>query len=941
MAQKFRLGGGPKPRIPRAAALLTAAFLLASPLAACDDAPKSPEDFLTRAEEFRAKGNLRASTVEIKNALQADPDNARARLLMGLNLLDVGAWSAAETTLERARNDGAQPYLILRPLARAWLALGKFDKVLGIAQPAGDMQESMKAAVLVLRGRALVGLRKRDDARKQYDEALRRDAKSYSAYLGLAGLEVADNKIEAAEKLLAKAKEIAADEADVLQFEGSFAAYNKNFKRSGRAFNTLVSRRPERTDYRIGLARAQLASDDQKSVVETLSPALKANPDLPQLNYLRALTAYRSKDYETTLVYGEKVLAVSSNHLPTILIFGAANYALGGFEQAVEKLSQYIAKIPSNVTARRILGAAQIRLAQPKKAVETLLPLTEGGNEDAQALGMIGLAAVQSGDIDAGSQFFERLVRLQPANARARSVLGEMRIARGDTDRGIADLKDAIVSDPSLLRGEYALIVNLIRLGKTDEAVKAAKQFQEKNPKEPMAYALEGTAHASAGRVNPARAAFLRALEIAPGHVGTSVSLSVLELRSGNKDEARRILIRAIAHHPDELRIMSSLAEIELQSGQPNEAIKWLEKSVNLHPKAVYPRVRLGQVHLQAGAFDKALAASQPGLRDHPENRQLLAVVGRTLVVARRYQEAVFPLRSLVGLEPKSVDHRFLLAEAYAGVRDSNGARKTLESILKIEPKNKKARIVLARMVVGLGDLATGNLLLSELQVEFPKDPLVYDIQGDLRLAQRRPREAAVEFKRVMSLDPSERVAMKLAKALWVTADRQGGVDVLQEWVAKNSASLRSRFLLGGLLRNMNRLEEARSEYAKIVKRYPENWLGRNELAWVLYRLKSYDNALKHAEKGVEIAPDNPVVIDTLGMILLEIGRDERAMNLLRRAYESLPNQPTVASHFAKALVKNGRKDEAKEVLAKALSGHKEFDNRKESEALMKQLRAN
>ncbi len=43
----------------------------------------SSQDFVARAEAYRAKGNLRASIIELKNALQKDPRNPDARLSLG------------------------------------------------------------------------------------------------------------------------------------------------------------------------------------------------------------------------------------------------------------------------------------------------------------------------------------------------------------------------------------------------------------------------------------------------------------------------------------------------------------------------------------------------------------------------------------------------------------------------------------------------------------------------------------------------------------------------------------------------------------------------------------------------------------------------------------------------------------------------------------------
>ena len=43
----------------------------------------TPEQHIQKAKEFQTKGDLRASIIELKNALQKKPDNAEARFLLG------------------------------------------------------------------------------------------------------------------------------------------------------------------------------------------------------------------------------------------------------------------------------------------------------------------------------------------------------------------------------------------------------------------------------------------------------------------------------------------------------------------------------------------------------------------------------------------------------------------------------------------------------------------------------------------------------------------------------------------------------------------------------------------------------------------------------------------------------------------------------------------
>jgi Tfp pilus assembly protein PilF len=71
------------------------------------------EDYLREAENYLAKGEIQAAVIQLKNALQQDPDNVRARLRLGKIYLRAGQGRAAEKELSQARKLGAKPEEVL------------------------------------------------------------------------------------------------------------------------------------------------------------------------------------------------------------------------------------------------------------------------------------------------------------------------------------------------------------------------------------------------------------------------------------------------------------------------------------------------------------------------------------------------------------------------------------------------------------------------------------------------------------------------------------------------------------------------------------------------------------------------------------------------------------------------------------------------------------
>ena len=77
-----------------------AATLASLALAGCRN--DDPARLLESARAFQGKGEHQAAIIQLKNAVQQQPENGEARLLLGRSSLHVGDFDSAEKELRRA-----------------------------------------------------------------------------------------------------------------------------------------------------------------------------------------------------------------------------------------------------------------------------------------------------------------------------------------------------------------------------------------------------------------------------------------------------------------------------------------------------------------------------------------------------------------------------------------------------------------------------------------------------------------------------------------------------------------------------------------------------------------------------------------------------------------------------------------------------------------------
>lgn len=922
----------------RKASAVLAAALVASSLAACDVDQMSVEQYLTRAEDFRKKGDLNASIIEAKNALQVDSGKQDARFILGLNYLDLGAWTAAETMLDRVvKERGVLEYAAIPPLARAKIALGKYDQVLELAHLQEDMRGALKADVLVVRGQALNATGKAAEARSSFEEALQSDPASFAAYIGLATIAVAENDAMKARDMLAKASEIAPDAVDVLLFRGHLEYRDRNLEASRDAFRKLVGIRPERPEFHLGKARAEIGLGEFQQAIKSLEYPLKVGATHPPTNYFRALVAYRTRDYQNALNYAEIVLNLTPGDARAQLIAGAAAFALGRYEIALDKLKKVLERAPDVKLARELLGLSQLKLGQPQAGYATLAALADADDSGSATLELIGQAALLTRDMKAGIDYLEKAVALDPDNARARALLATAMVDRGELDKGISELRAAVAGDRNIPRAEIVLVVSLIKAQRYDEALKAAQEFQRKYPRTGLGYTLEGGIHIGLKDEEKARAAFEKAFAVEPGRPDAGTNLALLAMRRSEADKASEYLRKILDHHPAHGRTLNQLWRLEDQRGRSAELEPLLEKAVQADGGSVIARTLLGRLMLASDRPQKALGVVLPGLRAAPTDTNLLQLAGKAHFELNEHAAAVSMLRRFLEQRPQSVEAYFLLALSYQGDGQPDAAATALEKVVELDERHANARFLLTRLHIRSGrfDAAAGQI--ATLKTQFRESSAIAFLEAELLQGQEKFAEAAEVYAN-MPGERSAQITRRLAQAQWRSGDRQAALATLQGWLEKHPDERIIKLFLGSYLTSMKRTDEATALFRQLIESSPDSWVVQNEIAWTLFKAGDAEQALPYARRARELAPQNPAVADTTGMILLQIGNVPQALVLLREAAEKMPDDLNVRLHLAQALVKSGLADEARQVLADLLAARKDFSGRQEAAAMLKKL---
>jgi Flp pilus assembly protein TadD len=200
----------------------------------------------------------------------------------------------------------------------------------------------------------------------------------------------------------------------------------------------------------------------------------------------------------------------------------------------------------------RALGTLHLERGAPAAAVTSWRRLVTRAPSDADAWLGLGVASHLAGDAAGARSAYARVVAALPGAvadrrvAQARTGLALLQWADGDVGHAAAALA-RVVSDVGLPAARVDLVTALAAAGEHARAVEAGRALVRDLPGRADAWTALGRVLAHLGRPAEARAAFARALDLAPDDVAARYGVAFAAAALGEHDLARRETERALA----------------------------------------------------------------------------------------------------------------------------------------------------------------------------------------------------------------------------------------------------------------------------------------------------------------------------------------------------------------------------------------------------------
>ena len=652
-------------------AITCSLLILALLVTSCSKDPqKAKAKYLASGEAFMQKGKYGDAAVQFRNTLRIDPQYADGYYQLAQAELALRDWRSAYASLNKVIELDANRTDARIDRGRLYLSAREFQK----AESDGEdilRRDASNIAGLQLRGAALLGQLKSEQALSDFKRVADLQPQDASAFVDLALVEIslrnsrnpAVNYSDAAEAHLKKAVSLNPKFVPAYTNLANLHQLNKQPAEAEQVLRAAISTIPDGTLLYLDLA-ALLANQGKKSdseaVLERLRKQVPKSADAAQ-----AIGDFyiARREIDRAVAEYQRGLSISSNNLELKKRLEDVYLTTGRTKQAADVDQQLMKDSPKDPAVRVNHGRVLTAQGDFSNAILYLQKIvTDGADPDpGRAHYYLAMAYWQNGDL---------------VQARS-SLLDTLRVYRG--------VPATQMSSSMRITLEALTRISLVQ-GNAKDAQTYAQELVDGFPVDPASRQLLWETLARQQQLRAAEEQILKAKELSPEDPSIRVDLAQTYAAEQKWSEAQKEFEAARQLDPRSATVLGQYADYLMARNQLPQATAHVQEYVAANPNDADGHIILGALYHKAKNYGPAQAEFERAIQLDPTHNQAyirLAAVfkeqGQVDLAIARYQKAL-------ELQPKSAPLATMVGNLYLEKGDLETAQKYYARALDADP---------------------------------------------------------------------------------------------------------------------------------------------------------------------------------------------------------------------------------------------------------------
>lgn len=432
----------------------------------------------------------------------------------------------------------------------------------------------------------------------------------------------------------------------------------------------------------------------------------------------------------------------------------------------------------------------------------------------------LGLAALQSGDINAAERMFKAVLAAQPRHVGALNLLGTVlvrlgRFAEAETYL-LRALREHASSDATLYN--YGLVLKA--LNRPVEALERFSQALKINPSIAETWNNRGIVLAGLGRLDEAIGDFNKAAVLNPRYAEALCNKGNALVGLNHLDDALTAFQSALALKPDLGEARLGYAEVLRRLGRSR----------------------------QTPTDDRLKAAPTPNPVDNLFNQAI------ALAAKGRHDDALANLDRIIASNPEHIQAHMFRAKLLLDLERRNDALAGIDGFLRIAPEFAEGWLGRGNILFALRRYDEALAACDRALALKPDLVEAWHGRGNVLNELKRHHEALTAYDRALALNRDFAAAWHgRGNVLSELKRSQDALAAYDRAIALVPDLAEARLGLGNILTTLNRFEEALTAFDQTLRLrsdFAEAWLARGQL---FLKLKRYSEALADCDRALAL----------------------------------------------------------------------------------------
>ena len=526
---------------------------------------KNPDMLALAGDIFMQLGESKRGEEYFLRASKLDPTDPSKRTVLAMARFAKGETESAITDLSSISAED-RGIVADMALVATHMRRGEFDKALRVIDII-DKKRPNVPETHNLRGRALVAKKDVPAARKSFEKAVELSPAYYPATAALAGLDLAENKLDDAMRRFEKLLAIDAGNSNAIL---ALADLKSRSKAPAETVIGLLEKaialNPADSEPRVTLVSYLLGARDVRKALSVAQSALAALPDNADILDVLGAAQSQSGDSNQAIATYRKLAAVRPDSPQAYMRMAEINMSERNVTAAAENLRKALEIKPGLVAAQQGLVKLKVDGGKPQDAIDIAREVQKQNPKDA-------IGFLLEGDLNVGKKSWG-----EAANA----------------------YKEGLKHSPQSTELALKYYKSLTQAGKSVDAEKFSATWRNANP-------TDYTFQFGMGDLALARKEFKLAISFYRGLFGTPVETPLLynnlawALGQDKDPGAIEFAEKANAKFPNQPAFMDTLAMLLAGKGEVEKAIEISRKALELAPKFAAIRLNYARILIQAG----------------------------------------------------------------------------------------------------------------------------------------------------------------------------------------------------------------------------------------------------------------------------------------------------------------------------------------------------